>query len=613
MFAVLLISVLQFSVYAQDAADTAPLVDDPFADAYLDPFADPVDEDIEPAVDDPFADAYLDPFADPVDDKEENSAKEDLANEDSGAEDSEDDSSAEEIVSLDDFDSMFDTEEMIEVVDEEEAAADAGAADEFLLSDGVEFGGSFTGSLPMSWAYDNLYTSDFDITNPDPGFTPSIEADLFFDARPNTDFRVFGKLGFTSASGDSDAVSALIPDSGLTIEQTVDEDGNVVFSTVDEDDVDAENEDQTTITQDDVAADDTSTQINLTVKELFVDFDWEDKLYFRFGKSMIQWGVGYFWSPADVLNLETIDIEDPTADREGPMSFKIHYPFDIHNAYLYLITENVEEPLDTAIAAKAEFVVGDTELGIGAYYQRDSAPQLMGTASTSIGDVAVFGEGVVSWGSDKVFVRASKDQSSAEEDTEDDLDMVLDTYTIDEGLFFSGTIGANYMYQFEEDDSTLMLVGQYYYNGEGYDDSTDGLLEAAYHLALNSGDNGLALPADAQPDGYEDPEELGTGDLSDFGQHYVGLLVSWSSISGSDLSFSTLAVANLTDLSGMVMPTFSYAFMDYITGSAGMSLTFGEVGDEYTNPAGLLGLSDDDWQGPTMSFTLEFTIGSGSF
>ncbi len=585
---ILFILLLLPAIYgnAQDAdEDILSVIDDPFAEddeifsVIDDPFAvEEDDQDLSAVIDDPFA----------ADDEEA------LPDSD-----------------LDDLDSMFDTDSMIEVVDEDAASEDTGSFEEFLKSEGVEFGGSFSGSLSNSFSYDYLWDPAFDITNPEMTLTPSVSADLFFDARPDTHYRVFGKLGFTSASGDSNTVASIIPDDGLTFEQVTDEDGNTTFQIVDSADVDESDPNQTTITQEDVASD-TSTELNISVKELFADFDWDNRVYFRFGKSTIKWGVGYFWSPTDVLNLTSIDVEDPTAELEGPVSLKIHYPIDINNLYLYLITENVEEPLDTAIAPKYEFVVGNTEIGIGGYYQRDLAPRAVATVSTTIGDFAVFGEGLASWGSDKVFVRKSKDQSAAEEDEEDDLDIVLDTYTADSGFFLSGTIGTSYMHEFEGDNGTFMITGQYYYNGEGYS-YEDGLLEAAYHLALNSGDNGLALDAEEQPEGYEDPPALGTADLTNFGKHYLGMAVSFSSISGSDLSFSTLGIANLSDFSGMIIPTVTYSFMDYLSASAGMRITFGEEGDEYTNPAALISGSSDDWKGPTMSFTLEFSIGGGSF
>ena len=37
------------------------------------------------------------------------------------------------------------------------------------------------------------------------------------------------------------------------------------------------------------------------VSELFSDFQFRDTLFFRAGKQTINWGVGYFFSPADLL------------------------------------------------------------------------------------------------------------------------------------------------------------------------------------------------------------------------------------------------------------------------------------------------------------------------
>ena len=513
---------------------------------------------------------------------------------------------------FEDFDSLFD-EEMIEIVDEESASEDEGAADDFLKSDGVELGGKFRGSLLSRFDYDNLYTPDFDLFSPSPSLTPSVSADLFFDARPESNYRVFGKLGLVTATGNAAAVASIIPDGGITFEQSTDEDGNITFQNVSGDDVDPDNPNQTTINQDDVAAAG-STQINIQVKELFADFDWDSILFFRFGKSTIKWGVGYFWSPTDVLNLTAIDVEDPTADREGPISLKLHLPVDINNLYLYLITENAAEPLDIAVASKFEFIIGDTEIGLGGYYRRNYSPRLVGTVSTSVGSVAIFGEAAASWGSDRVFVRPSRDQSAAEEDASDALETVLDTYKLDGGVFVSATIGASYLYSFEDDGGSLNVTGQYFFNGEGYDNSTPGLLEAAYRLQQNSAENGLALPAAEQPAGYEAPPALTAGDLRNFGRHYAGLFVSWGSLLGTDFSFSVLSIANFSDLSGFVIPNISYKFLDHLSASAGLRLSFGEPGDEYTNPAALLGLGGDDgWKGPTASFTIEFSIGGGSF
>ncbi|HVO38216.1 MAG TPA: hypothetical protein VMV03_04225, partial [Spirochaetia bacterium] len=42
----------------------------------------------------------------------------------------------------------------------------------------------------------------------------------------------------------------------------------------------------------------------LNIKEVFVDFNFANTVYFRAGKQVLQWGVGYFWNPTDLINVE---------------------------------------------------------------------------------------------------------------------------------------------------------------------------------------------------------------------------------------------------------------------------------------------------------------------
>ena len=133
------------------------------------------------------------------------------------------------------------------------------------------------------------------------------------------------------------------------------------------------------------------------IRELFADFQWKDWAFFRVGKHTIQWGVGYFFSPADVLNLVSIDPHDPTAEREGPISLKTHVPFGQNNAYLYLIANDISSPAEIAVAPKLEVVLGGYELGAGGFYQKDLPAGLMLTATGPLGKLDLFGEAVLQY------------------------------------------------------------------------------------------------------------------------------------------------------------------------------------------------------------------------
>ena len=168
----------------------------------------------------------------------------------------------------------------------EEAAADGSAVP--AASPAVEIGGSYRFALTgdVAWSsFEDL--ADAPLEPDSQGVTVDLGATVFLDARPADDFRVFGKTD-------------------LSYPFTTDQDAQPARGF------------------DDI----------VSVRELFSDFTLGDALFLRGGKHTIAWGVGYFFSPADVLNLTSIDPEDPEAEREGPVSLRANLPVDFHNLYL---------------------------------------------------------------------------------------------------------------------------------------------------------------------------------------------------------------------------------------------------------------------------------------
>ncbi|MFP4377671.1 MAG: hypothetical protein ACLFP4_11565, partial [Spirochaetales bacterium] len=344
---------------------------------------------------------------------------------------------------------------------------------------------------------------------------------------------------------------------------------------------------------------------------LFFDYTWQDALFFRFGKHTIAWGAGYFFSPADVLNLTAVDPEDPTAEREGPVSLRVGYPFGLTgNATLYIIANQGIEPRDVAVAPLVEFVAGPGELGIGAYYQRALAPRIMSLYTASVGDADLFAEGVFLVGSDRVFVRPSSDQSAAEADPDDGYDIVVETYREERRAFLQATVGGRYLYQLEA-GGTLLIAGQYFFNGEGYSGEVDGLLPAAARLALNPTENGrLILNPAEQPEGYEAPPALGFDDLANFGRHYLGATVSVSGLPWDRVSVALFGLVNLSDFSAIVSPTISISFLERFSVATSLRFTLGPSDGELTDPASLF-LGQEAT--PTAGLTISVSMPGGSF
>ena len=533
--------------------------------------------------------------------------------------------SASEFIDMDELDALFATDEMIDDAADPDAVQAAAPQADLLRTEGVRWGGRISGSVGLDYEWDDVWTPDFGIFDPTgESLTPTIAADLFFDARPQEEFRAFGKLqitttadgggldfgGFTFTAGQVDESN--LPE-GWTAEENEDgeteirnEEGTLIITLPAEDEIDDEAEDE-----EDEGSTGTAPGLEISVFELFADYVWKDTLFFRFGKHTIKWGTGYFFSPADVLNLTAVDAEDPTADREGPISLRVLYPFGITgNAYFYAITNTGAGPLDVAIAPKVEFAVGSGEVGIGGYYQRTLAPRLVGLYSGSFGEIDLFGEAVLLYGSDRVFVTPSRDQSAAEEDPDDDLEMVLDTYQVSDGLFLDATAGFRYLKEWDGGTS-LALIGQYFWNGEGYAAADASLRPAAVRLLANPGENGLAIEDEAaQPEGYEDPPALGFGDLANWGRHYAGLTVALSNLFDTNLGLSVFGLVNMSDWSGIVTPAVSWRFLERFSLSASARFTFGGPDDEFTDPAAIF---SGETAEPTFGLTFSLSMPGGSF
>ncbi len=398
-----------------------------------------------------------------------------------------------------------------------------------LTSNLVRIGGKYHLYVTSVWSWTDPDFGNFSDTlvNPDSeSLVSDLGTTLYFDARPDENFRVFGKADISYPFTEDST-------SGRNFDDVI------------------------------------------HIRELFSDFNWKNVLFFRGGKQVINWGVGYFFSPADIVNLSAINPEDPEAEREGPLALKVNFPFGIHNAYLYLIDDNATEWDEITIAPKLEFVVSDTEIGIGGVYNKDKSPEAMLTLTTSVSDFNIFGESVFSYGSDKKFIE--------EVDKSVEYPLGLRVVDKDDQYFYSGTIGVMYNHTDEEGNFSYNLALQYYYNGYGYDDQTlfkDKAKEIGMLVA-----NG----------------ELSASDISLPGKHYAAFSISWNKLLNTDFNLSLFWMGNLSDGSGKVTPKISYDWIDRASVSFSVPFTYGEEGYQFSK------------NGDIVELSLRFSFGSGDF
>ncbi|HOC27144.1 MAG TPA: hypothetical protein PKN19_03540, partial [Rectinema sp.] len=231
----------------------------------------------------------------------------------------------------------------------------------FLKTETVKIGGNIGGTVSASWKWNDPWTVGFDLANPDSHeLAPALNSLLYFDARPEEDFRVHGS--FKTAWPFAETNSLLDSKNKTTLVSVPD----------------------------------------VRIFELFSDFQLGDNAYLRFGKATVKWGVGYFFSPADIINLESINILDPTVQREGPLQFRVFVPYGPSQNTLsfYSIFDSNKWDFDTtALAAKAEFLLGNYELSLSSYYRYDTTERAALTLTGPLGNFDIFAEGVIARGS----------------------------------------------------------------------------------------------------------------------------------------------------------------------------------------------------------------------
>jgi hypothetical protein len=394
--------------------------------------------------------------------------------------------------------------------------------------------GDFTGSLKLTEGYEKLQPSNDEIRNPDDSFNFDVGTRLWFDARPDRNFRVFGK--FTA---------------------------DYPFKTA-------------------------------KIFELFSDFNWKEKLFFRFGKQTAGWGLSRFYQIGDPLSVGVKDPSNPSADLEGPLALRVSLPVGMNNFYVYGVLKDSYLPAELADARltdagagiKGDFfvaipknkVIGNADLSVGAYYQRSLAPKGVVSLSTGIGKVQVFTDQVVSWGLDSYRLTDTALPSPPPLPSASvPPPVVYETEKTTRGFFYSATVGSMYV----NNDWHFTGYAEYLFNASASNDDeyVDKYLTRYYAETAKAPGTTQTL---TQGDAF--------GYLS---RHNSAVSLSWSELFGNDkLSASILWMQNWVDRSGMVTPTFTVKPFDHFSVETGVNVAWGKDNTEWilknTNPSSLL-------------------------
>ena len=297
-------------------------------------------------------------------------------------------------------------------------------------SGSIKVGGSLTAGLTTNTILYSPNQDDFGENLKNTKLTPDLSALLSVDARPTETLRIYTKFGLAYPFENS-AISYTNLAGFPTFNGTQIDPASIKFQTT------------TTVTD------------WFKLKELFTDFSIKDTAFFRFGIHTVTWGAGYFFSPvSDMINTSSIDPENPEKQVDGALNLRtqIVFPGSQNCLWFYVIpstdfTNQTSESYarDTALAGKADILIGNWEFGVGGFYKYQNAPKAMLTATGSLKKVSFFGEFVYSYGSATEW-RENTDWN-------------------DKTSIIQATAGLSYYWK----DPQITLAAQYYYNGNDKD------------------------------------------------------------------------------------------------------------------------------------------------
>jgi hypothetical protein len=312
--------------------------------------------------------------------------------------------------------------------------------------------------------------------------------------------------------------------------------------------------------------------------QLWLNFDIAHRVYVTAGKQHVRWGTARFWAPTDYLHLRPRNPLDVFDARTGTSMVKFHVPIESRqwNFYAYGITEGsgaTSKLGNLAAAVRAEYVLGATELGLGAYAQKGKKPKYALDLSTGVGDFDLYGELALRALSDIDRVDYRPDASIPAAATPPSwqtpsdawrarLGQIVDSlYPIyrRHGVVPQAVGGVNFSRKYNDND-TFTVGAEYFYNGLGYDGP------AVYP--------GLVLP--------HSRELSESANFFYLGRHYAALYLTFPAPFSLDTHTFTLStIGNLSDRSFITRLDYALVVLTHIRYEAFVSGRYGNEHGEF--------------------------------
>ncbi len=284
-----------------------------------------------------------------------------------------------------------------------------------------------------------------------------------------------------------------------------------------------------------------------SIDQMWLKFNYQNSLYMTLGKQPTSWGSGFVWAPTDFLNEETESPFSLSDQRLGVSLVKFQYPMDAKGINLYSVFQTNEASTIGEIKSlvRAEKVFEQSEVALTFASQANEELQAGFDFSTGLKWFDVYFNFAATKNDQDVFFEAppGADNLSSDDllgllqagvDADPDAvpeNAVLTPVDRSNEILKQVSTGLIYIKSFE-DNSQLILNGEFFYNEKGYDNSD------VLTLLL------LQNPAAFDP--------------LYFSRRYLAVGFTRAGLGSSSQSYGLQYIKNLSDTSGAVIASFGF-------------------------------------------------------
>ena len=299
----------------------------------------------------------------------------------------------------------------------------------------------------------------------------------------------------------------------------------------------------------------------LLIKEVFIDFNIANTVYFRAGKQVLKWGTGYFWHPSDLINIEHESFTNPNALLEGVFGLRtdvVFAPWWHLYTFTNLNSVGTGDIWDTAFAARSEFLAGSTEFAVSSWLKSGKIPVFGGDLSTPLP--------LDWWAKDGKTLNLTAEGTISYGDNQARLDPVTGPYSVSNQLVGKVDVGLSRSFDAFNVSDRVTAELEFFWNSDGY--SQNMLSPATYP-------NPLAVSQLTFLSG-------GYFQSSYYGQYYGAAFITINDFGTTNMTLTLSGLMNFSDQSGTVLAGWSWSPVNNFTLSVQLGSYLGGVNREYT-------------------------------